>query len=1221
MKCLFTLVLMALLPYVGALAGVTSAATDEVRYIVMADGQVVAIPEKYVLGEKSVDGVCTLSLEGGETFVYRTDEVVSISDSYDVSSARLLSFGFTHADNDQVYADVEATIAEEGDKVLVTADVPVIGKRLRPRFTVSEGVTVWLDGVQQVSGKSSLRFEEPVTYTLALPKHWIYEVETVEDDDTGGETVPEDGWIRTKVDISSGTTTNAPSNHAGYQGLNNLWDDSPETYYHSTWGDNMTYPKLTWVEGGFYGDGITEWPYVQMELSTTLENFCLSYTTSNQNNRFPQGWRITAQNKTTGEWDEIDVLTMEEHALPQMNLQTYTTPIYALGGNYTAIRLELTQASYKNYMVISDLSLYECVEADEEPAIPSEPTDPEMVAGFRPFGRQCQVDVRYLTDYATGDYKIPAVYITFGDGVTWDYTQWIGQTLVDEMGNEYNTKEEWIADCTFRLDGAGIWPDIDTVEGCEVRGRGNSTWSWSYRSKNPYRIKFPKKAKQSPFNLTEGRQWVLISNKQNGSMTTNAIAQKVAAMVDADAICHMIPVDLYINGHYRGSYCFTEKIGIADNSVAIDEATGCLLELDDYYDEDFRFRDATYHLPVNVKDPDFTEEDAKRVVTFEEVQASMNSLTATLASGGDITRHVDMESWAKFWLVNDLVRNVETYHPKSCYMFNEDPAAGGRWKFGPAWDFDWAFGYEESGGYFSYGAEEDLYSRRSGKAGYNFYNALRNTEAAKRAYYKEWRDFVAEGRVEELVEYIADYTEFALLSIAHNNDADISEKNSTNYEALVTRSQQWIEARANYIAEHLTAYDEVENYLVTFLLDGEVYHTEYFAYGETIRLPKTPTKKGHTFSGWSGLPETMPARDITVSGTFTVNQYQVTFKIGDEVIAVYMQDYGSVIVVPEAPEKEGHTFNGWGNVPETVPAANVTYEGSYSVNSYTITYSVDGEVIHSESVAYGATVTALDEPVKEGHTFSGWSGLPETMPAEDVTVSGTFTVNQYQVTFKIGDEVIAVYTQDYGSAIVAPEAPEKEGHTFNGWDDLPEMVPAGDITVSGTYTVNQYQVTFKIGGEVIAVYTQDYGSAIVAPEAPEKEGHTFNGWGNVAETVPASDLVYEGTYTVNSYNVYYYVGEKLVHTAEVVYGEPIPEYIYEPEEEGYTFLGWVGEKYETMPAHDVTYTANIDDGIDQLTKGNGQLTIYDLTGRKVLDTENLKGGIYIINGRKVLIDD
>ncbi|MBQ2970101.1 MAG: hypothetical protein IJE15_06930 [Bacteroidaceae bacterium] len=47
----------------------------------------------------------------------------------------------------------------------------------------------------------------------------------------------------------------------------------------------------------------------------------------------------------------------------------------------------------------------------------------------------------------------------------------------------------------------------------------------------------------------------------------------------------------------------------------------------------------------------------------------------------------------------------------------------------------------------------------------------------------------------------------------------------------------------------------------------------------------------------------------------------------------------------------------------------------------------------------------------------------------------------------------------------------------------------------------------------------------------------------------------------------------------IVYRPPISEYIYEPEEEGYTFLGWIGETYATMPAHDVTYTANIDNGI------------------------------------------
>ena len=789
--------------------------TDRVRYISMDDGQVIAFPEKYILDESEDNGVCTLFLVGDTTFSYSVDNVLSKSEVYEFLGNSLLTFSFTNADNDQVYSDVEATIAEEGDTVLVSANVPVIGKRLRPSFTLSEGATLWLDGVQQVSGQSSVRFDKPVVYNIVMPKHWIYDVKTVEVEGPDEEEPDAgDGWRYTKIDISNVTTTNAPSNYPYEQGLEYLWDDSNQTFYHSTWGSGGIYDKLSWVDGGYYGDGVTEWPYVEIQLLNTLDNFCLSYTTSNQNNRFPQGLRITAYNKNSAAWDEIAVLTQENNALPQTNLEVFTTPKYNLGKSYTALRVELTKASYKNYMVMADLSLYECEEVNVNPEVPAEPTGPRSVGYYKPFGRPCKVDVKYLTDYATGKYKIPTVYITFGDGVTWNNSQWIGQTLYNEDGTSYNTKEEWIKDCTFRLDGAGIWPDIETVEGCEVRGRGNSSWSWSYMSKNPYRIKFPKKAKQSPFNLTEDRQWVFIANKQNGSMTTNSIAQKIAAMIDAEALCHMIPVDLYVNGHYRGSYCFTEKIGIADNSVAIDEATGCLLEIDDYYDEVYRFRDNSYYLPMNVKDPDFTEEDEERLVTFDDIKASFNSLTATLSSGGDITKHIDMESWAKFWLVNDLVRNVETYHPKSCYLFNENPAGGERWQFGPVWDFDWAFGYEESNTYFKSGAQEDIYSLRSGKAGYYFYNALRNTAAGKRAYYKEWVDFVAEGRLQELTEYIADYTEFAISSINHNNDADVSEKNSTDYTALVAKSQQWVTERANYIISKLTKYNDVTSSIV-----------------------------------------------------------------------------------------------------------------------------------------------------------------------------------------------------------------------------------------------------------------------------------------------------------------------------------------------------------------------------------------------------------------------
>lgn len=805
MKHFSTLVFTILLSCLGISAQTTRSIINSNRYISFKDGQVVAIPEKYILKEELKAGICTLTLEGDTTFVYSTDNIASISNNYTGPKASLLSFGFTHADNDQVYKDVAATILEIDDTIMVNADVPVLGKRLRPSFTLSEEATMWVDGIQQVSGQSSHRYTSPVIYTLALPKHWIYQITEVTDEETedAGDNSQQgsntEGWTLEQVDISSNTSTNAPSYVSG-QDLSNIWDNNTNTFFHSTWGDGN--PKLYWINGGYWGDGVTEWPYLEIELEETLDNFCFSYTTSTQSNRFPMGWYISAYNTENGNWEKISTLSSLEDNLPLVNLEEYISPVYALGENYSHIRIELTKASYKNYIVISELALFSCTKAESK----ARSGETKYKREFVPFGRPCKVDVKYLTDHARGTYKIPTVYITFGEDTTkWDSKNWIGMTLPDGT----NTKEEWIEECTFQLDGAGVWPDIAKVEECEVRGRGNSSWSWSYMSKNPFRIKLPKKNKQAPFNLTKDRQWVFIANKQNGSMTTNSIAQKVAAMVDAEALCHMIPVDVYINGHYRGSYCFTEKIGIADNSVAIDEATGCLLELDDYYDELFRFRDTYFNLPVNIKDPDFSEEDDERIITYNDIEDSFNSLTQALYTGGDIAQHIDMESWAKFWLVNDLVRNVETYHPKSCYLFNENPAEGEKWKFGPAWDFDWAFGYEGSSTYFIYGAEEDLFSGvyHNPKAGYRFYNALRNTEAAKRAYYKEWINFMAEGRLQELLEYVDDYIEFALPSIQHNNKANITEKNSTDYTTQAKTTKQWLTKRANYIFNSLETFD------------------------------------------------------------------------------------------------------------------------------------------------------------------------------------------------------------------------------------------------------------------------------------------------------------------------------------------------------------------------------------------------------------------------------
>ena len=129
-------------------------------------------------------------------------------------------------------------------------------------------------------------------------------------------------------------------------------------------------------------------------------------------------------------------------------------------------------------------------------------------------------------------------------------------------------------------------------------------------------------------------------------------------------------------------------------------------------------------------------------------------------------------------------------------------------------------------------------------------------------------------------------------------------------------------------------------------------------------------------------------------------------------------------------------------------------EDVLATQKYTLTYTVDGEVYHTESIALNAAIPTIEAPIKEGHTFNGWSELPTKMPAHDVTVEGSFTVNTYTITYKVDGKTYATEEVSYGSAITLKDAPEKEGHLFSGWSEVPETMPAHDVTVTGTFTVD-----------------------------------------------------------------------------------------------------------------------------------------------------------------------
>ena len=305
-------------------------------------------------------------------------------------------------------------------------------------------------------------------------------------------------------------------------------------------------------------------------------------------------------------------------------------------------------------------------------------------------------------------------------------------------------------------------------------------------------------------------------------------------------------------------------------------------------------------------------------------------------------------------------------------------------------------------------------------------------------------------------------------------------------------------------------------YKLTYMVDGEVYKTYDLEYGATITPEAEPTKEGYNFSGWSEIPTTMPAHDVTVTGTFSINSYKLTYVVDGVEYKSYDIEYGATITPEAEPNKEGYTFSGWSTIPETMPAHDVTVTGTFSINKYKLTYTVDSEVYKTYDIEYGATITPEAEPTKEGYTFSGWSTIPTTMPAYDVTITGSFTKGAYKLTYMLDGVVYKTISYDYGDAITPEPSPTKEGYTFSGWSEIPATMPAHDVTVTGSFSINKYKLTYIVDGVEYKSYDIEYGATITPEVEPTKEGYTFSGWSEIPATMPAHDVTVTGTFTLDT---------------------------------------------------------------------------------------------------------
>ena len=197
------------------------------------------------------------------------------------------------------------------------------------------------------------------------------------------------------------------------------------------------------------------------------------------------------------------------------------------------------------------------------------------------------------------------------------------------------------------------------------------------------------------------------------------------------------------------------------------------------------------------------------------------------------------------------------------------------------------------------------------------------------------------------------------------------------------------------------------------------------------------------------------------------------------------------------------------------------YGGLYIYGNMTgviVTYK-DGDSEYAKQVLPSGTLaTRPDAPAATpGYTFGGWNKADGTAwdyasdkVTDNITLYAKWTANTYTITFDTaGGSEIAPITQDYGTQIAAPANPTRKGYTFKGWDkEIPETMPAENITVKAQWEINQYTIAFDTaGGSEIAPITQDYGTAITAPADPTREGYTFIGWDKaIPTTMPAENI-------------------------------------------------------------------------------------------------------------------
>ncbi len=417
----------------------------------------------------------------------------------------------------------------------------------------------------------------------------------------------------------------------------------------------------------------------------------------------------------------------------------------------------------------------------------------ELIPTFTTNAVKVLVDeVEQKSGMTKNDFSSPVVYqFIMRNGETFQYTvkaefllsaiPELTITTTDPSIAEIPSKDYYL-EGTLAVNGRGGYEDYTGKT--EVKGRGNSTWGYP---KKPYRLKLNKKAEIC--GLGKAKNYVLLANHLDPTLMLNSVAFKIGRLLELPFTNHAIPVDVVLNGIYKGSYLLTEQIEVKENRVDLDENNSVMWELDSYWDDEPKFKSTAFNLPVMVKDPDLTTEQ------FEYWKKDFNAFTTQFAKepleGNSYVDMIDIESVAKFLITFNLVHNMEINHPKSVFLHKE---GNGKYVMGPIWDFDWAYDYEGTSNHFGR-YKTPLFSSSMNGVGTAFFQRFLQDSRVKAIYKRTWQDF-KNNKLDALLQYVDDYAVMLKPSVERNSELW---ENTRSFDTKVKELKTWLKNRADYI--------------------------------------------------------------------------------------------------------------------------------------------------------------------------------------------------------------------------------------------------------------------------------------------------------------------------------------------------------------------------------------------------------------------------------------